>query len=269
MSDLFIQLLPLLIVTGVCAGFLAGLLGVGGGTVLVPALFYIFTHIGYDPSQMMHMAVGTSLAIIVATGISSARAHCLKGAVRFDLARQMVPGMIAGVIAGTFLAAYIDGDSLRLIFAVLLLVAAAILFFDPAKFIRREFSIVQPSASIVTFFIGAVSALVGIGGAILNVPYMTISRIPIHQAVGTASLMGVFVAIPAAIGFMVIGADKSGLPPYSLGYVSLAAWATIVPFTMFCAPFGARLAHKLPVATLRRVFAIFLLFVAADMIYTH
>lgn len=255
-----------LVCAGALAGFMAGLLGVGGGIVLVPCLFFLLDSFGYAPEHIMHIAVGTSLAVIVPTGISSARAHWRRGAVRADLVKSIGIGIVAGAGAGTAIADRLSGPALQTIFAVALLAVAAAMAFDPARLSPFRAMPRQPWPAVAGLGIGTLSTLMGIGGATISVPFMTACRVPIREAVGTASALGPVIALPAMLGFMLIGGGAEGLPPWSVGYVNVAAWIALVPASVLAAPWGARLAHSLPVGTLRRVFAAFMAVVALKML---
>ncbi len=263
-------LLTMLILLGGVAGFMAGLLGIGGGIILVPGLYFVFKTLGYDTSVLMHVCVGTSLAVIIPTGISSSLAHYKKGAVRMDLVKRIGGGVVIGVIAGTVLAHYLSGDSMTLVFAVALFIFAGLMQIKPKQKpgvdAQAAYGPKQPYASIGGLIIGVLSSLMGIGGATLNVPFMTLSGVAIHQAVASSSAMGPLIALPGTIGFILIGWNEPGLPPYSLGYVNLIALALITPSSVFMAPFGAKVAHKISVVALRRVFAIFIVIVAIKML---
>lgn len=256
-------LLPLLAGLGLLSGFMAGLLGIGGGIILVPGLYFLFKTLGYDPALLMHMAVGTSLAIIIPTGIISARSHNKRGAVRWDVVKKIGPGIVIGVVAGTATADYLSGDSLTVIFAVALIGLAVLMQLSPVE--KENATLNQPLASIGGFGVGWLSSLMGIGGATLNVPFMTMHGISIHRAVGSSSALGPFIALPGTIGFIVIGWNVIGLPAFSWGYVNLVAMLLIIPFSMLAAPLGVRAAHGLPVKKLRLVFALFVLAVAIKM----
>lgn len=267
--DLLLWALILMALGGV-AGFLAGLLGVGGGLVLVPGLFFSLSALGYDSIHLMHMAVGTSLAIIIPTGLTSARAHAKRGAVRMDLVRKIGPGILLGVAFGTVLAAQISGEHLKLIFAVVLFFLSLLMMVDSTRFHCAKDVPGQPWAIMAGGVIGGLSSLMGIGGATISVPYMTLCRVAIHQAIGTASALGLVIAIPAALGYVVIGwgaGTDNALPPLSLGYVNMLAFFLIVPFSVFAAPWGARAAHCISVGHLRKIFALFLIIVALRMLY--
>lgn len=266
-----VEYLPLLFILasiGMLAGFLAGLLGIGGGIVLVPGLFYSLTSLGYDPEYMMHLAVGTSLAVIVPTGFSSARSHWKKGAVGLDLVKRIGIGIVIGVVLGTIIADRLDAESMQMIFAVALLILAMIMVSNPARFNLLTDVPKQPWSGLAGVLIGGLSTLMGIGGATISVPYMSICGVKMHKAVGTASALGMVISIPAAIGFMVIGNGHEGMPPWSVGYVNVLAWLLIIPFSVMIAPLGAKAAHALPVNRLRLAFAGFMIFVSLRMLWS-
>jgi uncharacterized membrane protein YfcA len=249
---------------GVCAGFLAGLLGVGGGIVLVPGLFYIFQSHGYESASLMHVAVGTSLAVIVPTGFSSARAHWRKGAVDIDMTRRIGIGIVPGAAVGALLASHLSGATLQQVFALAVLFLAAVMAANPA---RLDLNIAPGKFlhGLAGFVIGALSSLIGIGGATLSVPYMSLCKMNMHRAVGTASALGLLIAVPAAIGFVASGIGKAGLPPFSFGYMNVAAWVMVALSSVLIAPLGAYFAHRAPVDILRKIFAAFMLLVALKM----
>lgn len=258
---------PLLLALGAVSGFLAGLLGVGGGIVLVPGLFFSLTALGFPPDHIMHVAIGTSLAIIIPTGMSSARAHWKRGSVRMDLVRKIGVGIVFGVILGTLIANHLSGLMLNAIFAVSLFFLAGIMVTDPSRFSLAKDVPGQPWSGLMGSLIGLLSTLMGIGGATISVPYMTLCRVPIHQAIGTAATLGLIISIPAAIGFALIGIGQDNLPPFSIGYINLLAFILVVPAAVLIAPYGAAAAHRVPVKALRRVFAGFIVIVAAKMLY--
>ncbi len=251
------------------AGFLAGLLGIGGGLVLVPGLYYVFSFLGYESPYIMHVCVGTSLATIIATGISSARAHHKRDCVRFDLVKNIGIGVVIGVGIGTVIASYVSGITLILFFAITLFILAGLMQIKPEKMKFMKDIPKQPWPAIAGTVTGTVSTLMGIGGAALNVPYMTLHNVSIHRAVGTASAMGLLVAIPGAIGFLIIGLleKPTDLPPFSLGYINFLALAIIIPVSSSFAPVGAGLAHKFSTKLLRKVFSIFIIIVASKMLF--
>lgn len=260
-------LIPLLIALGVVAGFMAGMLGIGGGAVLVPGLFFLFQTLGYPQESLMHLAVGTSLAIIIPTGLSSARAHFRRGAVRVDLLKHIGPGIVAGVMVGTCIADSLSGHQLTLVFGIALICFALLMQIPPRVREDSSHTIGIAKGSIGGFAVGALSSLMGIGGATLNVPFMTLNGVGIRNAVATASALGPFIALPGTVGFVVIGWGEAGLPPFSLGYINLLAAALIVPLSVLAAPYGAAAAHKVSINALRRIFSIFIVLVAAKMMW--
>ncbi len=266
MFDLLaLESIALIACVGMLAGLLSGLLGVGGGIILVPGLYMLFTLLGYTPDALMHVCVGTSLAIIIPTGISSARAHWKRGAVDRDTLKKIAPYLVVGVAVGSIAIRFISGESLTLFFAGMLLVIALLLQIDPEKYRWRTALPAQPEPALAGGVIGFISTLMGIGGASLNVPYMVMNGLTIHRAVATASVMGPVIGLPGMIGFIAAGWHAPDLPPYSLGYINLAAVALIIPFSVLCAPVGVHLAHRFSKTLLRRCFSVFLLIVAVKM----
>lgn len=265
----FAPLIILLICLGCVAGFLAGLLGVGGGIVLVPGLYAVFNFLqpdmGFDESHLMHVSVGTSLAIIVPTGLSSALAHHKRGAVDFSLVKMMGCGVIIGVVLATWIVQGLDALSMKMIFASAILGLAVIMIINPSRLQIKKEDPKQPFCSIAGFIIGTISTLIGIGGATLSVPYLSLHGVSMHRAVGSASTIGLVIAVPAAIGFMAIGFSQDNLPPFSVGYVNLLAWAAIIPVSVSIAPVGVRVAHKTSVSRLKVIFAVFMMAVALNM----
>ncbi len=254
---------------GGVAGFLAGLLGVGGGIVLVPGLYFVFhslqSQMGFDPAYLMHISVGTSLAIIVPTGLSSALSHKRKGSVDFTLVRNIGIGVVFGVALATWIARGLDEAAMKMIFASAILVLAGIMMVNPSRFKLSGHEPKQPFTTIAGGIIGTLSTLIGIGGATLSVPYMSLHGVSMHRAVGTASALGLVIAIPAALGFAFIGWGLDNLPPFSIGYVNVLAWACIIPVSVSVAPIGASVAHRISVKRLKMIFAIFMVLVAFNM----
>ncbi|SDH51969.1 sulfite exporter TauE/SafE family protein [Roseospirillum parvum] len=258
-DPLYLTLLAaLLAATGGVAGVLAGLLGVGGGIVIVPVLYHLFAALGIEPEVRMHVAVATSLATIVLTSISSARAHWRRGSIDVDLLKSWGPWIFLGVLAGTALAVMVEGRVLSAVFAVVALAVAADMAFRPEGTALFKGLPRGPARVATAGTIGAVSAMMGIGGGTLSVPTLSLCRFPIRRAVGTASAIGLIIAVPAVIGFLSSGHDVPGRPPLTLGYVNLLGFALIVPATVLSAPLGARLAHAISPLWLRRAFALFL-----------
>ncbi|MDB5507245.1 MAG: rane protein [Devosia sp.] len=257
-----------LLATGVVAGFIAGLLGVGGGIVIVPVLYYVFTALGVPEDVKMHIAVGTSLSTIIFTSAMSVRAHNSRGAVDWALLRRWTPGIVVGVIIGTQLAAFISGEMLTAIFGfVALIVAIYMIVSRPEWRLANQLPGTWAQRAMAAV-IGLISSLMGIGGGTLSVPAMTLVGYPIHKAVGTASAIGFAIGVPGTIGMIIGGWGKPDLPPLSLGFVSLIGLILILPTSMLLAPVGARAAHALPVRALKFAFAVFLALTAIRMLYS-
>lgn len=254
--------------TGLFAGVLAGLLGVGGGIVIVPVLFHILTGFNIDPSVKMHLAVGTSLATIIPTSIMSARSHHKRGSVDFDLLKSWAPMALIGALIGTVIAVYVRGAVLTGVFAVVALIVAAHMAFAREGMHISDRLPRAPLKHLIAVIIGGFSTMMGIGGGTLSVPTLTLFNFPIKRAVGTASALGLVIAIPGTIGFLYSGIGMPNRPPLSIGYVSLIGFALIVPATMLAAPWGARMAHAMSTKWLRRAFALFLAITSARMFYS-
>ena len=251
--------------TGIVAGVIAGLLGVGGGIVIVPALYHVFSLLGMDEAIRMHLAVGTSLATIVATSTRSLRAHRERGAVDLDLLRQLGLPIIGGVLAGTLMAGVAEGGALMAVFAIVALIVSAHMAFGRETWRIGDKFPTGAGRMLIGVVIGWISVLMGIGGGTLGVPILSLYNVPIHRAVGTATGFGLIIAIPGTIGMIVSGWGASNLPPFSLGYVNLIGFALIVPATVLAAPWGAALAHRISRPALRRAFALFLGFTSLRM----
>jgi len=243
----------LLLATGLLAGTAAGLLGVGGGLVVVPALTFLFAAWGLEPGLAVHSAVGTSLATIVVTGAASVRAHHRHGAVLWPRVLRLGPAVAVGAVAGALLAHRMPGAALRAavgVFELVVAVRMAFADFTPPGGREREGGVLWGLP------IGAVSALVGIGGGTLTVPYLAARGVPLHRAVGTGSALGVPIALAGGAALVFAGWGEAGLPAPRLGYVYLPAFVAVAVASALSAPLGARLAHRLPADRLRRVFAV-------------
>lgn len=247
-----------LALTGIVAGILAGLLGVGGGIVIVPVLYHVFSGIGIDEAVRMHLAVGTSLATIVATSMRSMRAHRAKDAVDADLLRGLALPIIAGVLLGSLIAGGVDGGALMAVFAAVALIVAIHMAFGRESWRIADVFPAGVTRAAIGAVIGLISVLMGIGGGTLGVPILNLYNIPIHRAVGTATGFGLIIAVPGTLAMILNGWGAPGLPPFSLGYVNLIGFALIVPTTILAAPWGARIAHAISRPALRRAFAVFL-----------
>ncbi|EEE47204.1 sulfite exporter TauE/SafE family protein [Roseibium alexandrii] len=256
-----------LLATGLVAGIIAGLLGVGGGIVIVPVLYYMFTALKIDPAILMHVAVGTSLATILATGTSSARAHYNRGSVDIDLLKRWWWAIAIGVISGAMIAGNMSGGALTLVFGVVALLVSANML------LRKEGSALadklpgSPIKELLGFLIGGISVMMGIGGGTLGVPTLTLFNYPIRKAVGTAAAIGLIIAVPGTLMSIFFGWGAEGLPPLSLGYVNLIGFFLIIPASTFAAPLGAKIAHAIDPSKLKLIFALFLGFTGLRMIY--
>ncbi len=249
-------------VTGIIAGFLAGLFGVGGGLIIVPALMYCFFLQGFDPSISIHLAIGTSLATIILTSLSSTQAHHAHGAVQWFVVKRMVLGIFIGALLGALLAKNLKADVLKSIFAVFeMFVAFKLLSNVKTKVhtVKLPGNMGLTSAAIL---ISAVSALVGIGGGTLSVPFLRWNGLSIQRAIATSAALGFPIAIAGALSFMWTGAGNLLLPEYSIGFIYLPAFIAVSLASILLAPLGARCAHVLPAEVLQRVFAVGLLVIA-------
>ena len=246
----------LYLVTGACAGFLSGLLGVGGGLIIVPALLLLLAPL-VPPQQIMHVALGSALASIIFSAISSARAHHLRQGIHWSVAWRLIPGVMLGTLVGAWLAAQMQTEWLKRGFVIFLFYAGIQLMREP----RPPASRPPPGKGALSgagVLIGFISSLVGIGGGSLTVPLLLRYQYPLRKAIGTSALVGLPLAIAGAGGYAVMGWQVAGLPPYSVGFVYLPAVAGISLASVLTAPTGARLAHRLPATTLKRVFALLL-----------
>lgn len=240
--------------SGLVAGFLAGLLGIGGGLILVPVLVVLFSAQDFSESVVMPLALGTSLATIIFTSISSMRAHHARGAVDWLTVRRMAPGIVGGALLSTALAAYLAPSMLKLMFAVYAGLAATQLLCDFKPAASRQL----PGAgglSMAGGVVGGISVLAGVGGAVTSIPFLLWCNVSARVAIGTAAAIGLPVAVSGTLGYIGNGLAISGLPHFSLGFVYLPALAAIVVATVLSAPFGARASHRLPVPILKKALA--------------
>ncbi|MBS1190841.1 MAG: hypothetical protein H6R10_2633 [Rhodocyclaceae bacterium] len=252
---------------GTFAGFLAGMLGIGGGLVLVPTLAMMFSAQGLLPaSDVLHMALGTSMASIIFTALASLRAHHSHGAVLWKVVGAITPGILMGTLAGTLLASRVPSRPLAVFFTAFVcfvaLQMATNLKPKPARQLPGPWGVGGVGVGI-----GALSSLVAIGGGALTVPFLTWCNVRVQQAIGTSAAVGLPIAIGGTAGYIFNGWAADGLPPGSLGYVYVPALAALVIGSMATAPYGARLAHRLPVATLKRIFAGLLVILAGKMLW--
>lgn len=244
---------------------MAGLLGIGGGAIIVPVLAWVFEEQGVSPAVLMHVAVGTSLATLIATSLSSIRAHQKRGAIRWPVFCGITPGILAGGLLGSAIAGLLSGDVLRIVFGVFILLVAAQmargLATKPHRSLPGRVGMAGTGAVI-----GTISALLGIGGGAMSVPFMTWCNMEPRQAVATAAAIGLPIAIAGTLGFLISGWGHPQLPAASLGYINLPAFAGIVAASVLFAPLGARIAHRVSPLTLKRIFAIFLVLAGLQML---
>lgn len=258
--------LPAYLLTGAIAGIMAGMLGVGGGLVIVPVLVWLFRQQGMDESVVMHVAVGSSLATIIVTSISSIQAHQRRGAVLWDQVKALTPGILVGALAGAAVAEQLPTLWLQRLFAIFVIVVGLRMAMNAS--LQAQRTVPGSSSSIFAGgVIGLVSSIVGIGGGSLTVPWLSWHRIPMVNAVATSSACGLPIAVAGAIGFAWTGWGKSALPELSTGYLYWPAIAGIVLSSYLLAPLGAKLAHRLPVAVLRRIFAFLLLLIGFRLLF--
>ena len=255
----------LYLLTGAVAGLSAGLLGIGGGLIIVPILFFIFSSQQLAAEHIMHMALATSLATIIVTSVSSAWAHHKRGAVLWPIVFALSPGILIGAWLGAMFASTLASDILKPVFGVFeLLVAINLLVnYRPA---RHTTSISRTKSITAGSVIGCISSVIGIGGATLTAPFLLWHNISIRNAVACSAACGFPIAVAGTAAYVVSGWNIEGLPAYTLGFVNLPAFAMIIITSMTTAPAGAALAHKLPERTLRIFFALFLLALSFKML---
>jgi len=265
-------ILALLAVGGV-AGLTAGLFGIGGGAVMVPALFFAFSQIGVPEEIVMHCAIATSAAVIILNALRSTRAHHAKDAVDMSLVWPRPKwwqsyGLWIGFgafVAALWIAPRLSSEMLTLLFAGIALIVALQFIFGKPSFVLRDTVPRGPAPVIAGGSVGALSSLMGIGGGSLSVPLLTLCGVPIHRAIGTAAAFGLFIAVPATLGFIISGWGVAGRPFGSFGYVNGLGFALITAAAWPMVPLGAKLAHKMDAVLLRRVFGICLALVALNM----
>ena len=261
-------LLAMLLGGGLIMGLLAGLLGIGGGGIMVPILYEVFSAIGVDEAVLMHLCVGTSLAVIMPTSLRSFHSHKAKGAVDMDIIRSMALPVVAGVVIGTLVARYANSTILTAIWVGAATMMSLKMFFGRESWKLGDDIPGNPGRALYGLFIGTISTLMSIGGGAFVTMMMTLYGRPIHQAVGTSSGFGPMIAIPGTLGFIWAGWGVAGVPPGSLGYVSLLSAAIIVPVSVLAAPLGVRMAHGISRRKLELFFATFLALVASRFFWT-
>ena len=250
---------------GGIVGFLAGLLGLGGGMTMVPLLTFVFARQGFAPEHVVHMAVATATATILFTSLASMREHHRHRAILWPVVATLAPGIIVGSLVGPQVVAGMSSALLSAFFGVFVAAAATNILIDrkpkPTRELPGTFGLTMVGGGI-----GLISSMVGAGGAFLTVPFMTACNVPMRNCVATSAALGLPIAVAGTIGFVLAGIGQSGMPPYTMGYVYLPALLVIVAASVISAPFGARAAHRWPVRSLKRAFAFMLYALAAYML---
>jgi uncharacterized protein len=264
-TSLLFQMFALLAVIGAFAGMLAGLLGVGGGIVLVPAFFYAFQTLGYGGPDLMQMCVATSLATIIVTSIRSVLSHNRKGAVDWSILRGWAPGIVIGAVLGMLVVAQLRTTTLQAIFGALALIVGLYMGLSRASWRLGQQMPHGATRAALSPAVGFLSVLMGIGGGSFGVPLMSLFNVPIHRAVATAAGFGVLIAVPSVIGFLLVSLSGP-VPPYTFGAVNAPAFGIVIAMTLLTAPLGVKLAHAMNPVPLKRVFAGFLVLVALNML---
>ncbi len=253
---------------GAFTGFFAGMLGIGGGLVMVPALTLMFAAQAQFPAaEVLHLALGTSMASIIFTALASLKTHHSHGAVMWPVFKVITPGILLGTAIGTVFAASVPARPLAVFFTFFVCLIAVQMALNLKPKATRELP-GSFGVAAVGFGIGALSSVVAIGGGALTVPFLTWCNVRVQHAIGTSAAIGLPIAIGGSLGYIFNGWHQPGLPEGSLGFVYLPALAILVVATMVTAPFGARLAHRLPVATLKRIFAVILIVLATKMLWS-
>ena len=261
-------LLIIMSVTAVVAGFFAGFFGIGGGIITVPCLFYIFGAVGIDKSFIMHLAVGTSFAIIVPTAIMSVFTHYKHQAVDFNIIKTYGIFVVIGVIIGTFFAASMQTKSLVLFFSIIIyLLALNLIFLKDKTKIRLKFTLLQ--RTVFGFIVGFVSSLMGIGGAIMNVPILKFVGYTINKAIGSAASIGFLIAVFGCLGFLISGIMIKTDIPLSTGFINIPAFLIFIPITIVMAKVGATTVHKMKKEIIAKLFGLFLIIIASRFLYEY
>jgi uncharacterized membrane protein YfcA len=253
------------LVLGLLVGFFAGLLGIGGGIIIVTMLVFMFGVQGFPADRIVHLALGTSMASIVFTSLSSVRAHHAYAAVRWDILRRAVPGVVIGTVLGTVLADALPSHYLAIFFTGFVYYSAAQMWLDlepkPARALPGVAGMLAASVAI-----GAISSLVGAGGGVISIPLMILCNVSMRHAIGTSAALGLPIAIAGTAGYILTGLGQDHLPPLSLGYVYIPALIGLVIGTFVTVPYGARAAHRLPVPILKKIFGVIFFILATRML---
>lgn len=265
MFSIDVHLIAALLLLGACTGFAAGLLGIGGGMLMVPFLTMLFTSQGFPTQHLVHMAVATSLSSILFTSLSSVYAHHKRGAVRWDIVRCLAPAAFVGTAVGAQFAGYLKTSFLALFFG-LFVGYSALQMLRTKKVSDPKTMPSSHRVSLVGALIGFVSSLVGAGGGFITIPFLSSRNVPMHNAVASSAAMGFPIAAGGLVGYILAGWSVNSLPSGSAGYIHLPALLICAGASVLTAPLGARTAHAMPVAQLKRVFALLLLSLAIYML---
>ena len=267
-TDQILFFLLIMSVTAVVAGFFAGFFGIGGGIITVPCLFYIFGAVGIDKSFIMHLAVGTSFAIIVPTAVMSVFTHYKHKAVDFAVVRTYGIFVVIGVIIGSFFAASMQTKSLVLFFSIIMyLLALNLIFLKDKTKIKLKFSLLQ--RTFLGFIVGFVSSLMGIGGAIMNVPILKFVGYTINKAIGSAASIGFLISVFGCLGFLVSGMLIKSDIPLSAGFINIPAFLIFIPITVMMAKVGASTVHRMKREIIAKLFGLFLIIIASRFLYDY
>ena len=268
LSNQILFFLLIMTLTAVIAGFFAGFFGIGGGIITVPCLFYIFGANGVEKAFLMHLAVGTSFAIMIPTAMMSVFTHYKHKAVDFNILKTYGIFVVIGVVIGSLIAAYLNTKSLVLFFSLALYLLAINLFFlkDKTK-LKLKFSLFQRTT--LGFIVGFVSSLMGIGGAIMNVPILKFVGYTINRSIGTAASIGFLISIFGCIGFFFTGLFIKTSLPLSIGFINIPAFLIFIPITMYMAKVGATTVHKMDRKIISKLFGIFLIIIASRFLYDY
>lgn len=252
---------------GGVVGLMAGLFGIGGGAIMVPVFTTFFSLQHFPEQHRLHMALATSMAAIIPTSIASLRAHNKRGAVRWDIVKKITLGVLVGTFGSALIAGFIPTLPLAIFFCVFMAYVALQMWLNVKPQPTRQLPN-QAGMTLAGLIIGAVSALVAIGGGSLSVPFMTWCNVKMQEAIATSSAIGLPIAVAGTLGHVISGWTVQGLPAYTIGFVFLPAMIVVSSVSVFTAPMGAKLAHTLPVPTLKKLFALVLIGLAAKMLHT-
>lgn len=268
--SVFAMAIILYMLIGALAGFLAGLFGIGGGIILVPGFYYTLSWLYPEGSQLMQISIGTALATIIVTGLSSVRAHAARQNIKKDILFKLGPGVAIGSLLSAVIADILPSDTLKSFFAIMIMGLAVLMIIGPEKISRKLGRKTEafPNyifSSISGAVIGCLSGLMGIGGATLSVPFMSSFHVEIKKAVGTASAIGLFIAVPSAMGFILMGLSENTGVDHTIGYIYWPAWISVICCSSITAIYGAKMAHELDPVKLKKIFAIFMVVIAISM----